>query len=134
MKKLFTKKEISKVKSMLIDPTQIVEPSTGTEFLRRGMANYARKQFQSAEADLRKASLLDNLNIDAYYCLGMVYKAMKRKNEAVESFGQVLNLIRTGEEVDKTKNDMLRRLARGHINEITQGDWNLEKEIWQRIT
>ena len=134
MKNLFTKKEISKVKSMLVDPTQMGEPSTGAEFLRRGMANYARKQFESAEADLRKASILDNSNIDTFYCLGMVYKAMDRKNEAVEAFEQVLNLIRTDDEVDKTKKDMLRRLARGHINEITLGDWNLEKEIWHRIT
>jgi tetratricopeptide (TPR) repeat protein len=134
MKKIFSKKEIFKVKSQAMDPTKMAEPTTAEEFQRRGMAYYARNEYKAAEDDLKQSILLDENNIDSFYCLGMVSKAMDLKNEAVEAFLQVLNLIRASGDSDKTKNDMIRRLARGHINEITQGDWNLEKEIWQRIT
>lgn len=134
MKKMFSKKEIFKVKSQTIDPTKLSEPKTSDEFQRRGMAYYARNDYTAAENDLKQSILLDENNIDTFYCLGMVRKAMDRKDEAVEAFVQAINLIRTNSDGDKTRNDMLLRLARGHINEITQGDWNLEKEIWKRIT
>jgi tetratricopeptide (TPR) repeat protein len=133
MKKIFAKKEIYKVKSLPIDPNKLGEPVTADEFQRRGMAYYARKQYNAAEDDLYKAIQLDDKNIDSFYGLGMVLKAMRQNDKAVESFNQVLSLIQTQPESNKTKKDMLRRLALGHINEITQGDWNLEKEIWQRI-
>jgi Tfp pilus assembly protein PilF len=133
MKRIFSKKEIYKVKSLPIDPNKLGEPVIADEYQRRGMAYYARKQYNAAEDDLSKAIQLDDKNIDSFYSLGMVLKAMKRNDKAVESFNQVLSLIQTQPESNKTKNDMLRRLALGHINEITQGDWNLEKEIWQRI-
>jgi tetratricopeptide (TPR) repeat protein len=133
MKKIFMKKEIYKVKSLPIDSNEMAEPTMADEFQRRGMAYYARKQYNPAEHDLKKAILLDKSNIDSFYGLGMVLKAMNRKDEAVEAFKQVLNLVEAKADSNKTKNDMLRRLALGHINIITQGDWNLEKEIWQRI-
>jgi tetratricopeptide (TPR) repeat protein len=133
MKKLFTQKEIFKVKSHTIDPNKMGEPMKADEYLRRGMAYYARKQYIAGEADFKKAISLDENNIDSFYGLGMLLKALNRKDEAVEAFIHVLNLLRVRDDSDKIKNDMLRRLARGHINAITQGDWNLEKEIWQRI-
>jgi tetratricopeptide (TPR) repeat protein len=133
MKKLYMKKEIYKVKSLPIDPNKMDQPTTAAEFQLRGMAFYARKQHIAAEDDLKKAILLDANNIDSWYSLGMVLKATDRKKEAVEAFNQVLNMVGAKVESTNTKNDMLRRLALGHINSMTQGDWNLEKEIWQRI-
>jgi tetratricopeptide (TPR) repeat protein len=134
MGRLFRKKEIFKVKSLPVNPSSMVEPSTIDEFQRRGMAFYARKEYSSAEDDLKKAILLPGSNIDTFYCLGMVLKARNRKKEAVAAFKQVLDLIMATPGVEKTKKDMLRRLALGHINIMTQGDWNLEKEIWQHTT
>lgn len=133
MNKLFKKKEIFKVKSRPIDPASIEEPSTADEYQRRGMAFYARKDYEAAVSDLKKAILLDNTHIDSHYSLGMVYKAADRKQEAVAAFNQALNLIKSTPADDSTKFDMLKRLATGHVNEITQGDWNLEKEIWRRV-
>jgi tetratricopeptide (TPR) repeat protein len=134
MKKVFTKKEIFKVKSKLIDPNEMVKPESVVDFQNRGMAYYAREQFDAAENDLRTAILMDESNIDSYYSLGMVLKALNHKDEAVQAFNQVLKHVKLKDDSDKTKNDMIRRLALGHINIITLGDWNLEKEIWQRIT
>lgn len=133
MDKLFKKKEIFKVKSRPIDPTSIEEPSTADEFQRRGMAYYARKNFEAAISDLKKAVLLDNTHIDAHYSLGMVLKAVGRNEEAVVAFKQALSLIESSPADDSTKFAMLKRLATGHVNEITQGDWNLEKEIWRHV-
>lgn len=133
MRKLFKKKEIFKVKSLPVDPKSMGEPSTVEELQKRGMAYYARKQFEEAEADLKKAVSMDANNIDSYYSLGMVLKAVNRKDDAVAAFKQALNLITTLPDSKTTKYDMLRRLALGHVNEMTQGDWNLEKEIWKHI-
>jgi tetratricopeptide (TPR) repeat protein len=133
MRKLFTKKEIFKVKSLPVDPSSMGEPSTVDDLQKRGMAYYARKQFKEAEADLKKAISMDGNNIDSYYSLGMVLKAMNRKEDAVAAFKQALNLINAIPDSKTTKYDMLRRMALGHVNEMTQGDWNLEKEIWKHI-
>jgi tetratricopeptide (TPR) repeat protein len=131
MNKLFKKKEIFKVKSKPVDPTSIEDPNTADEYQRRGMAYYARKQFEPAESDLQKAIQLDPNHIDSYYSLGMVMKAVGRKEDAVAAFNKVISLITNNQDLDKVKFEMLKRLAMGHINEITQGDWNLEKEIWK---
>jgi tetratricopeptide (TPR) repeat protein len=133
MNKLFKKMEIFKVKSMPIYPTSLGEPTTADDFQKRGMAYYARKQYAQAEVDLKKAISLDSNHLDSYYSLGMVYKATDRKEEAVDAFTHVIDLIQANPGVETTKNDMLRKLALGHMNEINQGDWNLEKEIWKHI-
>jgi len=133
MNKLFKKKEIFKVKSKPMDPSSIIEPNTADEYQRRGMAHYARKQYAPAEGDLQKAIQLDPQHIDSYYSLGMVMKAVGRKDDAVSAFNKVISLITNNQDLDKVKFDMLKRLAMGHVNEITQGDWNLEKEIWKHI-
>jgi tetratricopeptide (TPR) repeat protein len=133
MVKLFKKKEIFKVKSVPVDPNSIVEPTTVDDYQRRGMAHYARKEFPEAEADLKKAISIDNKSIDSYYSLGMVLKAMGRSDDAVNAFKQVVNIISERSDASAVKYDMLRKLALGHVNEITKGDWNLEKEIWKRL-
>jgi tetratricopeptide (TPR) repeat protein len=133
MSKLFKKKEIFKVKSVPVDPAGMQEPSSAEDYQRRGMAYYARKQFSAAESDLKKAISLDSNYLDSFYSLGMVYKALDRKEEATVAFKQVLILISANPESKTTKFDMLRKLALGHINEINQGDWNLEKEIWKHV-
>jgi tetratricopeptide (TPR) repeat protein len=133
MAKLFNKKEIFKVKSIPIDPTSMVEPTTSADYQKRGMAFYARKQYDAAEEDLKKAITIDSNNLDAYYSLGMVQKALGHKEDAIGSFTNVLDIISGNSEPSSSKFDMLRRLAIGHKNEISQGDWNLEKEIWKHI-
>jgi tetratricopeptide (TPR) repeat protein len=131
--KFFQKKEIYKVKSVPMDPASVNDPSTASEYHRRGVAYYARKQYDSAIEDLKKATILEGNMVDAFYSLGMVYKAMNRKEEAVENFQKVVELIAAEGQTGKVSADMLRRLALGHMNELTQGDWNLEKEIWKHI-
>ena len=130
---MFKKKEIFKVKSIIIDPSVMRNLTTADEYLKRGMAYYARKQYENAEKDLRTAVSLNEELIDAYYSLGMVLKAAFQEDEAVQAFEKVLDLLNSGLVKNSDQLAMLRRLAKGHINEIKTGDWNLEKEIWQRV-
>jgi len=131
--KLFQKKEIFKVKSVPLDPTQITNPTTALEFHRRGTAYYARKQFDAAVEDFKQAIALDDNMVDAHYSLGMVLKALGRKEEAAAAFQKVVDLVTPDVGSGNVSADMLRKLALGHKNELTQGDWNLEKEIWKHI-
>lgn len=129
--KLFKKKEVYKVKSVPLDPTAISNPSTAVEFHKRGTAYYARKHYESAVADFKRAIELDENMVDAHYSLGMVLKAIGRKEEAAAAFQKVVDLVTPTIGGGNVSSDMLRRLALGHMNELTQGDWNLEKEIWK---
>jgi tetratricopeptide (TPR) repeat protein len=130
---MFRKKEVSKAKSIIVDPSTMRDLSTADDYLKRGMAYYARKQYENAENDLRVAIALNNNLVDAYYSLGLVLKAASKKEEAVQVFEEVLNILNKGGVKNAEKAAMLRRLAKGHINFILTGNWNLEKEIWQRI-
>ncbi len=122
------------MKSIPFDPASMAQPGDANAFIRRGSAYYARKEYECAAIDLERAIAIDSSKIDSFYTLGMVFKAMQEKDKAVEAFTRVLELITVQPETDKIRCAMLRRLALGHINAITQGDWNLEKEIWQRTT
>ncbi len=130
---LFKKKEIFKVTSEEVDPEGLAEPSTGPEYIERGMVFYARGRYEEAEKDLKAAIRLDPKSIDAYYSLGMVLKAQQKSDEAVNTFQYAIDLLKASAGDANPRIEMLRRLALGHIHEITQGDWNLEKEIWRRI-
>lgn len=129
--KLFAKKEIFKVKSVPLDPGKNSNPQNAAEYHQRGIAFYARKQYAEAAADYRQAISLDGNMVDAYYGLGMALKAAGRTDEAINAFRKAEDLLAPQAGTGKVNVDMLRRLTLGHINMLTQGDWNLEKEIWK---
>lgn len=129
---MFKKREIFKVKSVPVDPKAFDSPTTAQDFVRRGMAYYARKAYPEAEKDLRQAITLDSKDIEGHYRLGMVYKAMKKKEDSIREFKTVIELLDAQSDLSPARYEMLRRLALGHMNEVSQGDWNLEKEIWHR--
>ena len=131
--KLFSKKEALKVKSIPLDPNMVADPKTAVDYYRRGVAYYARRKYDLAIDDLKQATALDGQLVDGYYSLGMVLKAIRRNEEAVIAFQKVVDFTTMGAGGGKVAANMLRRLALGHINMLTQGDWNLEKEIWKHI-
>ena len=71
-------------------------------------------------------------SIEGYYGLGLVLKAEDRRQDAVQAFQQVISLLEDGAVDDPSRHAMLRRLSMGHINQLKDGDWNLEKEIWKK--
>lgn len=109
---------------------QDMHPTTTGEFLQRGWAYLGTNELDKAVEDLRKALDLDSNNADAYFVLGLVYKQMNRKDDAIAAFTKVLEMADNAP--NESSKQMLKRLTKGHINQLNLGDWNLEKEIWKR--
>ena len=70
-------------------------------------------------------------NPDIYYALGLNYKASGNNIKALESFNNAIKVLDRLE--DHVRARMLLRLIHGQINQIKDGDWNLEKEIWHYV-
>jgi tetratricopeptide (TPR) repeat protein len=128
---LFRRKSDKKDEPEKLDPAEMPEPTDLAGYIRRGWAYHSRGINDKAEADFNQAIELAPNSIDANYVLGLVYKAQGKKEQAIKSFKTVVRLIEADQLEDKIRAEMLRRLATGHVNELSMGDWNLEKEIWQ---
>ena len=107
---------------------EIIEPASPQEFLKRGWTFYGRNMYQEAAKDFLNA--IASEDVDSYYALGLTQKALKKSADAIQTFQKTLSLVENLEDVVKAH--MLRRLIIGQINQITSGDWNLEKEIWNK--
>jgi tetratricopeptide (TPR) repeat protein len=116
-----------------VDPATMEQPADTAAYLRRGYAFYGVANYADAAEDFKKAIDLDATAVDAVYGLGMSLKAAGKNEESVASFKKAIALIDQGVVPDKSRARILRRLALGHVNEITSGDWNLEAEIWQHV-
>jgi len=108
------------------------QPQSLDEYLRKGWANYGRGDLGEAEKCFRNAISLDPDLIDACYGLGLTLKAQGRKEEAVEIFLKLTDLLEKDTTMDNVRRTMLKRLTQGQINLLKFGDWGLEKEIWKR--
>jgi len=94
------------------------EASTPEDFFNRGMAWYARKEYQKAEADLREALASRPDFTDARYGLGLVLKAAGRASEAREAFQQTLELLPQMQAENPNRAGMLRHLIQAHLNTL----------------
>lgn len=126
----FRKKNLETTPALKADPTGIT-PETAADYIKRGYAFYARREFAQADEDFRKAVTMEPQSTEAYYALGFNLKAMDRKDEAVKAFQKSLDLLSLLEEQNKVRAHMLNRLAKGHINQMTIGDWDLRKDFWE---
>jgi tetratricopeptide (TPR) repeat protein len=116
----------------VIDPSAIPEPSSSKEYQLRGYAYYTAGDFSQAVMDFEKAISLDSDDVEAQYGLALTLKMQDRVEESANAFRRVLDLLQAGAVEDPTRAKMLERLTKGHMNIMTIGDWNLEKEIWKR--
>ncbi|MCB9133788.1 MAG: tetratricopeptide repeat protein [Anaerolineales bacterium] len=128
---LFRKKQEVNVATYRADPTEI-DPKTSEDYIKRGYAYHARKEFTKADADLQQAVSLDATSPEAYYALGLNLKALERKDEAIKAFQKSLELIPTLEEQNIVRAHMLTRITKGHINQLVKGDWDLRTEFWSK--
>ncbi len=126
--KLFRKKKEENTPA-IVDPTTI-EPQNADEYVKRAYAFHARGQYDKADQDLRQAISMDAHSSEAYYALGLNLKSMGRKEEAIQAFQQSLDYISQLEKEDTTRAHMLSRLIKGHINQLTKGEWDLRSEFW----
>ena len=70
-------------------------------------------------------------SINAYYGLGLILKVQGRKQESIDAFNKVIELLETDPIEEQARSEMLRRLSKAHINQMTTGDWGLDGEIWK---
>jgi tetratricopeptide (TPR) repeat protein len=96
-----------------------------------GWGLYGAAKYAEAVEQFQQALAVDSSYLDAHYGLGLAQKALGDKVAAAAAFDKVADLAKQESE-DPVRGAMLHRLAHGHVNEIKDGDWQLEKEIWKR--
>jgi tetratricopeptide (TPR) repeat protein len=109
---------------------EVVSPSNPLELARRGWVYYSQQNFDKAYEDFISAVQSDSQNIDFMYGLALTLKQLGKNQDAVQVFEKILSQIDVID--DNVKATMLKRLTLGHINRITQGDWNLGELVWHR--
>jgi len=112
-----------------INPEEM-KPSNSTELARRGWAYYYHQDFAKAREDFLEAVQSEPRNIDFQYGLALTLKLIGKSQEAVQAFQKILGQIDDID--DRVKATILKRLILGHINQLTQGNWNLGELVWQR--
>jgi tetratricopeptide (TPR) repeat protein len=118
------------IKTNIPDPA-LLNPKNNDELIERGWLFYSHKDYEKAEIDLLKALDESSDNPDILYALGLNYKASGNNIKALESFDNATGVLDKLE--DRVRARMLLRLIHGQINQIKDGNWNLEKEIWHYV-
>lgn len=113
----------------VLNPEQIL-PQSADEYTQRGWLYYDTKEYARAEEDFRQAIQLCPDDADIYYALGLDLKFLGRSQEAVKTFELVNSLADRLD--DYVRGMMIKRLSNGHINQMTQGNWNLAKDVWKQ--
>lgn len=102
-------------------------PHSAVAHTNLGWGLYGQKQLAEAIKEFQEALRLEALSFDAQYGLGLAHKAMGAKAEAVAAFRAAHALA---EQLDNlARSQMLRHLLHAHINQLTTGDWGLDKEL-----
>ncbi len=110
--------------------SMMIDPKTASDYEDRGWLLYAQGEYGRAVEDLKESIRLDPDKVDAIYALGLALKAGGDGKAAIEWFKKAATAAEYLE--NRARGRMIRRLAIGHIHEIETGDWNLEKETWQK--
>ena len=120
---------------MTQDERENLKPQNVENFLDQGWSFHTQeKNDTAAEESFRSAISLNPKSVDAYYGLGLVLKAQGRRQESIDNFKKVIELIEANPTDEQSNGEMMRRLSMAHINHMESGDWGLEGEIWKHTT
>jgi cytochrome c-type biogenesis protein CcmH/NrfG len=92
-----------------------------------GWGYYGARQYDAAIAAFKEALQLDAGSVDTLYGLGLSLKEAGVHGEAIPVFKKVMRLA--PERAPGARGMMLARLARGHINQIKTGEWDLDEDL-----
>jgi len=98
--------------------------------LDQAWAAYASQDYPRAEELLQGLREQAPRDVEPAYLAGLVGRAQGDTERARAGFQAVVDYH--GEIADRTRARMLRRLAVGHLNQLSVGAWNLEPETWER--
>ncbi|RPJ37241.1 MAG: hypothetical protein EHM21_18260 [Chloroflexi bacterium] len=110
-----------------VEPTEPSTPKMADELIESGWNHYSRKEYFRAEADFTNALEIQPENADTMYALGMTQQASGNTQEAIRTFEQVILFLEAQKVEDPVRSLMLTRLAKGHINRMKTGSWDLDK-------
>jgi len=105
-------------------------PSHHATVLRLAWALYAEREFAEAATSFGQCASLSAEDPEGSYGLGMALRAQGKREAAVAAFQEAGRMAERLS--DKTRAQMLHRLAIAHVHYLREGDWNLEKEVWRR--
>jgi Flp pilus assembly protein TadD len=105
-------------------------PQDARAQLRLGWALYGAGRYERAARLLQLARDRSPQDLEVLYLLGLTFKRLGDRARAVQAFQALLPVAALTE--DSIRGTMLRRLAVGHVNIISQGAWDLEPETWER--
>lgn len=103
------------------------DPNNAEAYCNLGWGYYGQRKYEEAGKAFHQALSLDRNLTDAHYGLGLTLKESGAGQEAVAEFEAVVKLA--PQDQNAVRGQMLSRLARGHINRITNGDWSLDTDL-----
>jgi Flp pilus assembly protein TadD len=92
-----------------------------------GWTLYGRQDLEGALSAFERCKALGPDSVDAYYGLGIVLKAMDRRDESARAFDQAAELTRKTDS-GSARMQMLRRMAIAHASFVRTGEWSMEAE------
>ena len=108
-----------------------VNPNSAEAHSNLGWGYYGQHQYDEATKAFRQALTLDGNLLDAHYGLALTLKEAGAGPEAVAEFETVVKLA--PQDSNAVRGQMLTRLAKGHINRITSGNWNLDADADRKL-
>lgn len=106
------------------------DPRDEVIVLHLAWALYAERAFAEAESSFGQCAALAPDDPEGTYGLGMALRAQGKREAAIPAFEQAARLAERLS--DRTRAQMLHRLAIAHVHYLRDGDWNLEQEVWRR--
>jgi Flp pilus assembly protein TadD len=97
---------------------------------RLAWALYAKGEHLEAESAFSRCASLAPDDPEGMYGKGMALRAQDKRAAAVSAFDEAAVLAERLS--DRTRAQMLHRLAIAHMHHLRDGDWGLEKEVWRR--
>ncbi|MGA2820658.1 MAG: hypothetical protein ABSF61_08385 [Anaerolineales bacterium] len=112
------------------EKTQVAMAAQSPELeaeIHLGWTLYGRQDLEGALSAFERCKALGPDSVDAYYGLGIVLKAMDRRDESARAFDQAAELTRKTDS-GSARMQMLRRMAIAHASFVRTGEWSMEAE------
>ena len=104
-------------------------PNEAESYLRLGWEYYSEGDYEMAAEIFSDGIDRFTDDVEILYALALAQKKSGEMSKALTNFRKVT--LQAEKLEDRSRSGMLRRLAIGHANVISEGDWNLADEMWE---
>lgn len=106
------------------------KPDSAQARANLGWGYYGKELYDEAVGQFERALALDSQHIEAHYGMALSWKKLGKTDKAMAEFKKAATLA--GRIEDKVRAQMLLRLIHGHVNFVTNGDWNISADLWRK--